>query len=438
MTMLRAHTVSLLALASLCGLCTYHLSSTANGMDAGPEIQRSIPDAANRLGLSIERLQLLGTALDRKVTEKAWPGSVSLIARDGELVHFEAHGALDQASKVPMPKDAIFRIMSMTKPVVSVTAMALWEQGVFNLDDPIDKILPELKALRVMDAKSGETAPLAKSITIYDLLRHASGFTYSFAAQDPSRPSHVKSIAAQYVTLGIQTNIAPEEFLNRLASIPLIQPPNTAFEYGVSTDVLGVLLERITGKRLDRLVKEVVLDPLRMKDSGFDVPDSKLARLADAYDADRMKAGLWSWVQPVRKDDTYRQAGAGMFSTAGDYFRFAQMMMNGGELDGVRIISPRTVEFMTADHIRDLAGSTAAVAGPGYGFGLGFAVRRETGMAVVPGSVGDFNWPGISGTSFTVDRKQRLVAVLLVQAPSNRIQARHFFKGMVYSTIMRD
>ncbi|WP_445489984.1 serine hydrolase domain-containing protein [Rhodopseudomonas sp. RCAM05734] len=419
---------------TLSGLSAYDLSLPAYGADD----QKSMSGAAIKLGFSAERLQRLSTGLDRKIAEKAWPGSVTLIARDGRLVHFEAHGTLDQAGKTPMPTNAIFRIMSMTKPVVNVTAMALWEQGLFNLDDPVDKLLPELKVLKVVDPKSGETVPLVRSITIYDLLRHVSGFTYAFAAQDPSRPEHVKTIAKEYTKVGIQTNITPEEFLNRLAAIPLIQQPNTAFEYGVSTDVLGVLLERMTGKRLDRLVKEIVLDPLRMQDSGFEVPASKLTRLADAYDADRMKSGLWSAVEPTRTDKAYSKASNGMFSTASDYFRFAQMLMNEGELDGVRILSPKTIRFMTSDHIQGLGGSTASVAGPGYGFGLGFAVRRQAGMAVVPGNPGDFNWPGIAGTSFTVDPKDRIVAVMMVQAPSNRIQARHFFKDMLYSSIVRD
>jgi CubicO group peptidase (beta-lactamase class C family) len=395
-----------------------------------------------QLGFSKDRLARLGPIFDAKIAAKMWPGSVSLVARHGQLVHFEAHGNSDANGKSPMRRDSIFRVMSMTKPVVSVATMVLVENGLITLDDPIERYLPELKDLTVMDAAnpSQPPQPINRSITVYDLLRHAAGFTWVRGA-DAGRPQYVRDIANAYVANDLQpgvTDQTPEQFLTRLSKIPLIFQPGTGFEYAISTDVLGVLLERVTGKRLETLVQETVFTPLKMVDSDWHVPPDKRSRLADAFDSDPAKVAVWRAARvDIPPGMPIRSASAGLFSTAPDYFRFAQMLLNGGELDGVRILSPKTIELMMANHIEGLTGSPAAVSGPGYGFGLGFGVRLDLGGGVVPGSVGDTYWPGISGTSFTVDRKNGVVAVYLVQAPTNRIAARHMFKNVVYAAMTR-
>lgn len=392
-----------------------------------------IPDNTP-LGVSRDRVAKIDDILSRQLVKELWPGSVTLIARRGEIVHFSAHGALTGKGDQKMQKDSIFRIFSMTKPIVSVAAMMLVEQGALRLEEPIETYLPELKALKVFNAGS-EPVALQRSVTVQDLLRHSSGMTYSFAG------ARAKDIADAYKQNDVETftqDLSPDEVLKRVASIPLAFQPGTTFEYGISTDILGILLERAAGKRLDALVEEMVLAPLKMSDTGFTVPEAKKARLADAFDSDPMKAGLWRWAR-VENDPGARMrlGGAGMVSTAGDYFRFAQMLLNGGELDGVRLLSAKTVEFMLTDHIIGMAGTPAAISGPGYRFGLGFAVRTQLGMAVTPGSVGDANWSGIGGTAFTIDPQEKIVGVIMVQAPIHRIQARNLFKNLIYATIVK-
>ncbi|RAI41115.1 hypothetical protein CH341_22375 [Rhodoplanes roseus] len=377
------------------------------------------------------RLQAVDTAIQTQISRKMWPGAVTLIARDGKIIHFSAQGSLDKDSTRPMPKDAIFRIFSMTKPIISVAAMMLVERGQLRLDDPITDYVPELKPLKAFSAPGQEPVALARPVTVQDLMRHTSGFTQKFLGMRP------KEVADAYAEKDVETfkqDLGPDEVLTRLAAIPLAFQPGTTFEYGMSTDVLGIILERITNKRLDVLVRELVLSPLGMADTGFNVEPSKANRLADAFDSDPLKAALWGWVR-VDADPGARMrlASAGMVSTAEDYFKFAQMILNRGELNGVRLLSPKTVDFMLSDHIVGMAGSPAAIAGPGYRFGLGFAVRTQPGMAVTPGSVGDANWSGVGGTAFTVDPQERIVGVIMVQAPFNRIHARNLFKNLVYA-----
>lgn len=433
----------LIALALGCALCAPSMGAHAQSSipTSKPALQSmTVSRDPEKLGFSKARLDRLGGIFEEKISSKMWPGSVSIIARNGHLVHFEAHGTMDPAGSRPMRKDSIFRVMSMTKPVVAVAAMTLVEKGVLNLDDPVERYLPELKGLKVANP-TNPSAPIAleRSIIIYDLLRHASGLVWARAVE-PTRPAYVRDIAKAYEAADLQpgaTNQTPEEFLTKLAAIPLAYQPGTVFDYGISSDVLGVVLERVSGQRLDQFVKKTIFEPLKMKDSDWYVPQDKLGRLADAFDQDPMKAAVWRNAPPEpTPGPAIRYAGGGMFSTAQDYFRFAQMVLNGGELDGVRVLSPKTLDFMMVNHIQGLGGSPAAISGSGYGYGLGFGVRLDLGGSVVPGSVGDAYWPGISGTSFTVDRKEGLVALYLVQAPSNRISARHMFKDVVYSTML--
>jgi CubicO group peptidase (beta-lactamase class C family) len=390
------------------------------------------PDFA-KLKVLPERIARVDQVLASQLPKNLWPGSVTLIARNGQIVHFSAHGFLDGKRDRVMPKDAIFRIFSMTKPIVSVATMMLVEQGTLKPDDPIQAYLPELKDLKVFSGAGGDPVAPRRPITIQDLLRHSSGFTYSFAGL------RSKEVADAYAKEDVETftqDLAPEEVLRRLSGIPLAFQPGSTFEYGISTDILGILLERVTKKSLDVLVDEMILAPLKMRDTGFTVPEAKRNRLADAFDNDVMKARLWNWAR-VEKNPAARMrlGGAGMVSTTEDYFKFAQMLINGGELGGVRLLSAKTVEFMLADHIIGMDGTPAAISGPGYRFGLGFAVRTQLGMAVTPGSVGDANWSGIGGTAFTIDPKEKIVGVIMVQAPSNRIHARNLFKNLIYSTM---
>jgi CubicO group peptidase (beta-lactamase class C family) len=251
-------------------------------------------------GMASDRLARIGAVMKIEIDKGTMPGAVTLIARNGRIVHFEAHGFLDNGKTRPMPKDAVFRAFSMTKPFVSVAAMMMVEQGRFQLRDPITNLLPELKDLKVIVEKrdaSGnvtrDTEPAARPITVQDLLRHTSGFTYAATAPYPEIRDAYNKLDIE----GRETDISPDEFIKRLATVPLAYQPGTRWEYGISTDVLGVLLERAAGKPLHVLLDEMIFKPLKMKDTGFQVTAEQLPRLADAFDSDPQKAGLWKWVR---------------------------------------------------------------------------------------------------------------------------------------------
>lgn len=389
-------------------------------------------------GFSQERLDRIGEAVAAEIEEGRIPGAVTLIARNGEIVHLEAHGHLDAAKTKPMTTNAIFRNFSMTKPVVSVAAMMLAEQGRLPLRDPISNWLPELKDMKVLEAQTDDTGkttyrevPADRPITVQDLLRHTSGIGYT-----NNVPGPIKEAYEQADIQSRDSDVSPDEFMSRLGEIPLVYQPGTRWHYGLSTDVLGVLLERETGKQLDQLLKEMIFDPLKMTDTSFQVTGDDLDRLADALDSDPQKVDLWRGVR-VEADPgkRYRLGGAGSVTTAEDYHRFAQMVLNGGELDGVRLLSPETVEFMLSDHLIGIEGDPYPTTGPGYGFGLGFGVRKNEGVSWVPGSPGDAMWAGAGGTSFTIDPEENIVGVFMAAAPTPRLHTRMLFKNLIYGAL---
>ena len=396
--------------------------------------------ADDDLHFSPEALKRIPVALQREIDKGTLPGAVALIAQNGKIVYFEATGFLDSGKTKPMPKDAVFRAFSMTKPFVSVAAMMLVERGQLSLRDPVGQYIPEMKAMTIIAEKKDEAGktvrevvPAKNPITIHDLLRHTSGLTYAGSAPFPE----VKEGYEKADVESRKGDLSPEAFVTELAKIPLAYEPGTRFEYGLSVDVLGIVVERVGGKRLDGFLEENLSRPLKMKDTSFQLTPAQAPRLADAYDSDPQKAAGWQWVR-VDQDPgkRYRLGGAGTVTTAEDYFRFSQMMLNGGDLEGVRILSPKTVQFMLSDHLIGLGGSTAASTGPGYGFGLGFAVRRYEGLAVAPGSVGDAMWAGAGGTSFTIDRKEEIVGVFMAAAPTPRVATRMLFKNLLYGAMV--
>lgn len=395
-----------------------------------------------RAGMSLERLARIGPVINEQVRANVFPGAVTLIARRGRIVHFEAHGFRDAARTIPLKRDDLFMLASMTKPIVSAAAVMLIEQGRMKLSDPISQYLPELREMRVATTRQGpdgqaisEDVPAARPITVQDLLRHTSGFYYAGAVSPRLREL--------YETNNIEgrvPNISRDEMLRRLGTIPLVNQPGTAFFYSISTDVLGFVVERVSGKRLDLAVKEMILDPLGMRDTGWFVPPAQRSRLAEALDSDPQKAGMWSayriFENPAETGQ-YFKGGAGMVSTAEDYFKFAQMILNGGEFNGRRLISRAWVDFMLSNHLIGMGGSTAASTGPGYGFGLGFAVRLQDGFAVAPGSTGDAMWAGAWGTSFTIDPREQIVGILMAQGPTTRVHTRMLFKNLIYGAVVR-
>ncbi len=398
---------------------------------------RSDPDVVQ--GMSRSRLARIAGVMKDEVAKGTFPGAVTLIARRGEIVHFEAHGFQDAAKTKAMSKDSIFRMASMTKPIVTVAALMLMEQGALKLNDPIAQYLPEMKAVKVEVSKknadgsvSTEDVPTQRAITIQDLMRHTSGLFYSGAI-----PS--KRLKEAYETANIEGRepITGDEMLKRLGEIPLAQQPGTNFLYSISTDVVGLIVERVAKKPLDVVLQEMLIGPLGMKDTAFWVPNDKISRLAEVLDSDPLKKlSLRFCTSESEIKKSYLQGGAGLCGTAEDYLKFVQMIANGGEYEGKRFLSKKTVEFMLQDHLVGMGGSTVSSTGPGYGFGLGFAVRLQDGFGWSPGSKGDAMWGGIFGTNFTIDPKEQLVAIQLSTGASGRLQSRHLFKNLVYGAMV--
>ena len=383
-------------------------------------------------GMSADRLMRIPDVMRSEVEKNTFPGAVTLVARHGRLVHFEATGFSDAAKTQPLSKDTIFRLASMTKPIVTAAGMMLVEQGAMKLNDPIVQWLPELKALQV-ETPAGDV-PLNRPITVQDLMRHSAGFVYSGSTRSPR-------IKKMYEDLNIESrefDITPDEMLRNLGTIPLAHQPGTFWEYSIATDVLGLLLERVTKKSLDVVLRDMLLGPLGMNDTTWWVGADKRARLADTLDSDPQKATMLKayrqFDNPLGK--SYLKGGAGLVGTTLDYLKFAQMMLNGGEYAGKRYLSKKTVEFMLSDHTVGMGGTTQGTTGPGYGFGLGFGVRLHDGFAWVPGSKGDAMWAGAWGTSFWIDPKEGLVGILMAQSPSTRIHTRMLFKNMVYAAMV--
>ena len=348
-----------------------------------------------------------------QIANGRFPGAVVLIARKGKIVYFEAFGQRDPVANTPMSKDAIFRLYSMTKPFTSVAAMMLAEEGKLTLADPVSKYLPPLANLQVAvagkDADGKTTYTLLKAehpITIQDLLRHTSGFVYG-----PFTPN--ERVKAAYSALGVDwRDVTPAEQIERLAQAPLAHQPGTVWEYGLSTDVLGRVVEKVSGMPLGAFLAERIFAPLKIRDTAFIVPTEKVARLAQPFPADK-ETGKPITLLDVTVPQKNDAGGAGSAGTAADYARFLQMMLNGGQLDGARVLSRATVAYMTSDHLDTI--KPAILLAPGYGFGLGFAVRKGNGVASVPGSTGEYNWGGAAGTGFWVDPKEQLVVVIMTQ-----------------------
>jgi CubicO group peptidase (beta-lactamase class C family) len=388
-----------------------------------PPLPLAVPE---EIGLSSKRLAHLGAVMRDEIERGRVPGAVALIARRGRLGFFESFGHRDAASGAPMAKDTIFRIYSMTKPITSVAAMMLWEEGRFLLNDPIAKYLPDLSDLEVAVERGAEIerVPVERAITIQDLLRHTSGLTYEFRGPGPVRKMYMSA----KIYRRAQSNADQVATLGRM---PLLHQPGTRWEYGRSTDVVGRLVEVLSGQRLSLFFEQHILAPLGMVDTAFHVPQRHHSRLAEAFARDP-DTGAAVQLLDVRDPPDFESGGGGLVSTASDYARFLQMLLDGGTLDGCRLLSRKTIEFMTADHLGTITGAPDLLP-PGHGFGLGFAVRLHAGIAHMPGSIGQYFWGGLAGTTFWVDPAEQLFALMLTQAPGRRDYYRTLFRDLVYA-----
>ena len=379
------------------------------------------------VGMSSERLGRIKTVLQREVDAERMPGAVIMIARKGKLVYSEAIGFQDKAAGKPMPKDAIFRIYSMTKPLASVAAMMLVEEGRIQLTDPVSKYLPAFATMEVLAKdKEGKTIrePARRQITIQDLLRHTAGLAYGeFSAVPELKAAYAEAKLFQPGGIVAESRlITPDQFTSGIAKAPLVHQPGTNWEYSMSVDVLGRVVEAVSGQRLSAFLDERLFRPLKMVDTSFVVPAAKYSRIAEPLAKNPLTGAANDVMLDVKLDPLNDSGGGGAASTAADYLRFCQMMLDGGKLDGKRYLSPTTVKLMASDH---LGTRTATPFSPGallmgvegYTFGLGFMVRTGAGLAAVPGSEGEYMWAGAGGTFFWIDPKEQLAVVYMAQTP---------------------
>jgi CubicO group peptidase (beta-lactamase class C family) len=381
--------------------------------------------APEEAGLTAAGVSRLTAVMQRQVDARHVPGVSMLIARGGKVGYRRDIGAL-RPDGPPLPGDAIFRIYSMTKPIVSVALMMLVEEGRLFIGDPLAKFVPEFANPRVGVEKDGKLELVAaeRPITVQDLLRHTSGLTYAFTGVSAVQRLYAKA------RLGAP-DLTNAQLVAALAKLPLIDQPGTSWDYGHSTDVVGRIIEIVSGQSLGAFLQERILTPLGMSDTAFFVPPDKQDRVAKPFAKDPDTG------ETVTLTETnFESGGGGLWSTMDDYERFAQMLYLGGALGNTRLLGRKTLEFMTADHLGPhVRIGTAFLLAPGHGFGLGFAVRREVGLAPTPGTPGEFFWGGIAGTAFWIAPKEELIALLMVQAPGQRDYYRQLFRNLVHAAL---
>ncbi|MBS0528224.1 MAG: beta-lactamase family protein [Proteobacteria bacterium] len=382
-----------------------------------------------KLGLSSVRLQKVSDAFKREIDKGTVPGVTIMVARRGQVGWFDAIGRQSPATSAPMAHDSIFRIFSMTKPIVSVAIMMLFEDGLLLLTDPVAKYIPEFSDLKVGVQSNGklDLVPLARPMTVQDLLRHTSGLTYDHTGNGPVHQMYKDSRLRS-------RKITNAEHATILAGMPLICQPGTEWNYSRSTDILGRIVEVVSGQSLGTFLTERILAPLQMTETGFHTSTANASRLAEPFPADP-----WSG-EPVKLFDmtekpAMESGGGGLVSTTMDYARFCQMLLNGGTLDGVRILGRKTLSLMSSNHLTPDIKINGGMLAPGHGFGLGFAVRTDDGLAPYPGSAGQFYWSGIAGTFFWIDPKEDLFAVMMSQGPGQREYMRTLVRGLVYAAV---
>jgi CubicO group peptidase (beta-lactamase class C family) len=345
----------------------------------------------------------------------------------------ESLGQQNPEDATPMALNSIFRIYSMTKPIVSVAVMMLMEQGKLLLSDPVGKYLPEYAKQQLAVEADGQVSYVAtKPATVQDLLRHTAGLTYEFLGNSAVQ----KAYRSAKIGMALR-DASNAEFSKVLSAQPLQFEPGTMWEYSRATDVLGALVEAISGQTLGNFLQEQIFKPLNMLETGFSVPADQHHRIAEPFKKDP-DGGIQLKLINIQDHPSFESGGGGLVSTAQDYARFLQFMLNKGELDGVRLLSSHTVDYMTADHLGEIpvsAASAGTLLPPGHGFGLGFAVRKEAGISTVPGSAGVYYWGGIAGTSFFVDPKLDMFAMLMIQAPNQRDYYRPLFRSLVYAAL---
>ena len=382
-----------------------------------------------QIGLSPVRLQKMSDAFKREVDKGTVPGMTVMVVRRGQIGHFEAIGRQGPVATAPMAHNTIFRIFSMTKPIVSVGIMMLIEEGHVLLSDPVAKFIPEFARQKVGVERNGklELVPVQNPMTIQDLLRHTSGITYDHTGNGLVQQLYKNSPLRN-------RKITNAEHATMVAELPLICQPGAEWNYSRSTDILGRIIEIISGKSLGAFLTERILAPLQMAETAFHTGAENAGRLAEPFANDPWSGEKVQLFDMLEKP-VMESGGGGLVSTTMDYARFCQMLLNGGTLDGNRIIGRKTLELMASDHLAPEVKIQGALMPPGHGFGLGFAVRRQQGIAPFPGSLGEFFWSGRAGTFFWIDPKEELFAVFMMQGPEQRQYMRLLLRDLVYAAV---
>ena len=408
------------------------LLASASGAAEIPVVQ---PES---VGISGEGLERLTAATQEFVDEGKLAGVLTMVAREGRIVHVSAVGQRGADDDRPLREDALFRIYSMSKPITAVAAMMLYEEDAFQLSDPVSSFLPELKQLEVL-GEDGERVSVKKTMTMQHLLTHTAGFSYGFDPKDP-----VDRLYREVKPMGAADL---DGFIERLATLPLKFEPGTRWHYSVASDVVGAVVERISGQSLDVFLRERLFRPLDMRDTFFNVPEDKLSRLLPNHGWDRQEGKLVAFDARAkgRRAATMYSGGGGLISTARDYMRFAEMLRKAGELEGVRILRPETVGLMVMNHLpaalsgagqgeRPVDKSEKRKDVPGFGFGLGFGLVTELGDEGV-GSVGEYSWGGAAGTIFWVDPVEEIIVIGMIQLMGSPWPLREKIKAMTYEAI---
>ncbi len=402
------------------------------------------------VGLSSQGLANVSRLVDRYVDQRRIAGAITMVARRGAVVHFETYGRMDDEANKEMRPDAIFRMYSMTKPIASVALMTLYEEAMFQLDDPVSKYVPEFADLQVFDsgaADSYQTRPPVREMTVRDVLMHTSGLLQNYGVELPVGQLYQRAGLRALRAAGAGGTLA--DMIAKVGRMPLHCDPGSEWNYGISTDVVGYLCEVLSGQPFDRFVKERILNPLDMVDTDFWVPSEKLDRFTAEYSLEPNQPNYVLSDAPVTsgllQPATYFSGSGGLMSTAADYMRFCKMLANNGELDGQRIIGPRTLRLMTMNHLpdgKDLAamngGGPSESARTGIGFGLGFAVLLDPTVAQIIGTPGEYYWGGAASTAFFVSPgEDGLIMVFLTQLkPSSSYPIRRELRQAVYSSII--
>jgi CubicO group peptidase (beta-lactamase class C family) len=406
--------------------------------------------------ISPRNLAYLDEHIQRYMSSGMPAGALTVVYHKGQIAHWSARGLRDRERGKPITDDTIFRIYSMTKPIASVALMQLYERGLVQLDDPVHRYIPSWEQLRVYQSGSYpelQTTPCERAMTVRDLLSHQSGLTYGYApvpGPQPGRQRGTTAVAAAYRQVAIgRTDCTLQHMIDALSELPLEFSPGTAWNYSISTDVVGYLVEIISGQRFDSYLEEQIFEPLGMRDTGFWVRPDRADRLATSYASSATGDGIEVFddaaTSQFLREPTFLSGGGGLVSTAGDYLRFCQMLLGNGQLDGARIIGRKTLELMTKNHLTGNRSIAAAVFGEydpkyaGTGFGLGFAVGLDTADAQISGTPGQYYWSGAAGTFFWIDPVEELAVVFMTQymawSPAPRYNVARELRAIIYGAL---